>query len=78
MWDQERNYHKINVTLQNVSSETTIDTVVVGCKVLLQNVDEGTYTTTCSVDEGTYCITCMITSTKVVHKYKSSTQVLDY
>ena len=76
MWDQERNYHKINVTLQNVSSETTIDTVVVGCKTLLQNVDEGTCTTTCSVDEGTYCI--MSTSTKVVHKYKSSTQVLDY
>ena len=41
MWDQERNYHKINVTLYNVSSESTVDTVVVvGCKALLQSVDK--------------------------------------
>ena len=36
MGDQERNYHKINVTLYDVSSESTVDTVVVvGCKALL-------------------------------------------
>ena len=43
MWDQERNYHKINATLRNVStgSESTVDTVVVaGCKTLLQSVDK--------------------------------------
>ena len=41
MWDQERNYHKINVTLCDVSGENTVDTVVVGCcKTLLYSVDK--------------------------------------
>ena len=80
MWDQERNYHKINVTLYNVSSESTVDTVVVvGCKALLQSVDKKGVCIRINTS-----LSCVITNDVPTwkhvlckHKYERSTQVLD-